>query len=497
MRRLRSPSLFWTFAGSFLLVLIAAAVVQALVVVAVVEPIASRLQGARAELLGRETAEEVSAALAGSPEADIVPILAARESELRGVRLVFVRPDGRIVGDRGFGPGAGRRLRSLIEGRSDDLERPSPNGPRPSHPPGRRGSRRAGEGRFPRLQILSRHPVAVQGETAGEIVALGPRARAIPWPVATPRPILLFLPVAVLLAGAAGLILFRVLIGRLRRLEDLATRVADGDLSARVPEPGGDEIGRLGSRLNRMTESLAEARTRLESSDRERRQLFADISHELATPLTSIRGYAETLVDPKVSVTDEERSAYLHDVLEEAKRMDLLIQEILELTRLEAGAASLSPVRLDWTDLARNTIERFRNRFADAGLALRWEGPAESCWVEADGRRLEQVLDNLLVNALRYVPKGGTVWLSLERVAGSRPARCRLRVEDDGPGFPEKDLPQVFDRFFRADPARSAGGSGLGLAIVREIVRRHGGTVRAENRTPTGARLEVELPASL
>jgi signal transduction histidine kinase len=378
-------------------------------------------------------------------------------------------------------------------------------------------------------EVLSRLPVETPSGPIGEVLVLARPQRFPMWPPDLPRPILLTIFIAVFVAGAAGLIMFRVLLRRLRALEDLAARVAGGDLDARVPDPGRDEIGRLGARLNHMTESLAEAKRRIEESDRGRRQLLADISHELATPLTSIRGYAETLLDPSVPVSETESAGYLQSVLEESMRMDLLIGDLLDLTRLEAGAVNLSKVRLDWTELSRNVMKRFDARFRQAGLAIEWSGGAEEAWVWADGRRIEQVIENLLVNALRYVPAGGRVTLAMERVPMTRTAgdagpvrraergrpsresawdgqsgrdRTRetpmegycLTVEDDGPGFPAEDLPHVFDRFYRADAARSSGGSGLGLAIVKEIILLHGGEVRVGNRTPSGASIHVTLP---
>ena len=131
-----------------------------------------------------------------------------------------------------------------------------------------------------------------------------------------------------------------------------------------------------------------------------------------------------------------------------------------------------------------------------AGLTVAWRGAPAEAWVDADGRRLEQVLDNLLVNALRYVPSGGTIELSIVAAA---PDRWRLTVTDDGPGLPAETLPYVFDRFYRADQRSASAvddnGSGLGLAIVREIVERHGGSVRATERPPHGLTIAVELPA--
>jgi signal transduction histidine kinase len=280
--------------------------------------------------------------------------------------------------------------------------------------------------------------------------------------------------------------------------------VAEGDLSVRIADRSGDEIGRLAEQLDRMTERLAAARDQLTENELQRRQLFADITHELATPLTSIRGYAETLLDPGVPVSPEERTSYVRGLLDESRRMDLLIRDLFELARLEAGASPLSEERIDWSALCRNTIDRFEPRFRKAGLTLAWVGPAGQAWVMADGRRMEQVLENLLVNALRYVPRGGRVEARLD-AATERQPKHRLTVSDDGPGIPEEELPLVFRRFYRgtasarrggSEPGagRDPGGSGLGLAIVREIVERHGGSAHAESKSPRGLIIVIELP---
>lgn len=290
--------------------------------------------------------------------------------------------------------------------------------------------------------------------------------------------------------------MFRSVVRRIRALEGLARKVSEGNLDARVSDLGSDEIGRLALSLNTMTESLADARERVVVSDSQRRQLLADITHELFTPLTSIRGYAETLLEPTTPITVEERATYLDDILDEAKRMDLLIKDLLELTRLEAGAITLSKERLDWVALCRNTVSRFQARFREVGLSLMFTEAAAEALVDADGRRLEQVLENVLMNAIRYVPQGGRVSVSVTRSPAAAPAGYRMAVEDDGPGFLPEDLPHVFDRFYRAASARSTTGSGLGLAIVQEIARRHGGLVQAENTQPHGARIVVDLPAA-
>ena len=525
MKRLRSPSLFWTFAGAFLAVLLLAVILQVVIVVAVIEPMAVQWIESRAETVARETATEIAAALDTGSEQEIAGILHRhhQSSEPRILFLGFRYADGRVIVDP---PRAGRpfdnlpqRLRDSLgfpdfrafdrfhgPGEHDSLGRRWDRGQMPGRPDSAMGDSfrnfpgsdrlpppnefddRRGRGR------LFHYPVQVNDELAGTVFGVVEPLQSGLWPVATPRPFLLTLPIAILLAGSAGLIMFRSLLKRLRALENLATKVTEGHLEARVTDLGVDEIGQLGARLNRMTESLAEAKQHIIDNDNQRRRLLADISHELATPLTSIRGYTETLLEPMVSVSEKERVAYLHRVLEESKRMDLLIQDLLDLTRLEAGAIILQQERLDWTALCRNTMERFRDRFTERGLKLIWSGPAETAWIFADGRRLEQVLENLLINAIRYVSTGGTVTLSMEQLGTGHSRHIRLMICDNGPGFPPNDLSRVFDRFYRADEARSTGGTGLGLAIVQEIVRLHGGTVSAANLQPSGAAITVELP---
>jgi len=475
-------SLFWTIAGMFLLTVILGSLVQAFVAVAVLGPLEAREARSRAELVSSNVAAEIAELGPLPSEAAVDTILARHRSHLghRGGLLVFRSADGALIAD----PPASPRLRAALSA-SDT----TPNAAGDEKQSGRRS----------RFETIARHSVMRDGQEIGEVLVVRPT-----WSRSTrgllARTPLLFVPVAVIASAIAGLVIVRLLVRRLRSLETLAARVAEGDLSARIADASGDEIGRLAEQLNRMTDRLAEARTNLEESDRQRRQLFADITHELATPLTSIRGYAETMLDPEVSVSGNERARYLRGVLEESNRLDHLIRDLFELTRLEAGASPLAKERLDWAALCQHTTERFERRFREAGLSLVWDGTADGAWIEADGRRMEQVLENLLINALRYVPAGGQVEVSLTQ-ASEHGNRFRLTVVDDGPGLTAEELSLVFERFYRGAASsgsgvvRDAGGSGLGLAIVREIVERHGGTVRAEGRAPHGLAIVVEIPA--
>ena len=167
-----------------------------------------------------------------------------------------------------------------------------------------------------------------------------------------------------------------------------------------------------------------------------------------------------------------------------------LLNDLYDLAHLEADPTALEPEILDFAALCENTVKRFSPHFQRTGISLVWQGCTNPVKISADGRRMEQVVDNLLSNALRYVPAGGNVTLSLELSDEA----CQLQIDDTGPGVPDKDLTQLFNRFFRADSSAKKKGSGLGLAIVNTIVERHGGRVYAINLSPSGLRIVIILP---
>jgi len=508
-------SLFWKFAGVFLLVLVAATALQAALSLGVLRPLATNATRTRAQAAVVDAAVDLRGL---SSPGDFAWRNALRRHRVSdgSALLVLVTPDGRILSERPVPPPmipqiahaiataaiATPPLRAGVPPPEGFGGGPPPReGPPPDAADGPPGDGPRSDAGPPPFAPHDRTLVALAHATTGGaeplvVVAIGTADTASPLATPEAHMWLLFLPFAVLAAAVAGLVMVRMIVRRLHALDAVAARVAEGDLAARVPAAGGDEIGALAQRFNRMTERLEAARNELARADAERRRLFENITHELATPLTSIRGYVETLLDARVASTEAERHGYLADVLEEAERLDVLVRDLMELTRLESGAQALHRERLDWTALCRNTARRFEPRFTAAGLALRWDGPTEPAWIDADGRRMEQVIDNLLANALRYVPRGGAVAVSVGPASPGAGARHVLRVCDDGPGLSPADLARVFERFYRAPSPRGVEGSGLGLAIVREIVERHGGSVRAERREPRGASFVVEMPAA-
>jgi signal transduction histidine kinase len=479
----RGPSLLWTIAGMFLLTAVLGTALQALVAIAVLQPLEGREENARAELAAARIAVELTLVPPPLQSPRVDSLLEWHWDHLgtRRASIVFQAHDGH----RSIAP----------PGREHFIE-PFLNGDRAAE---RRTDTATGHDSAHEIEIAARHPVVRGTDNLGEVIVVRPVRNHRVLPFLNWEEMLLSLPIAAFTSIIAGLVLVRLLLRRLRGLDVLAARVAEGDLTVRVADLSGDEIGRLAGRFDRMTERLAEARRRLDETESQRRQLFADITHELATPLTSIRGYAETLDDPHVPLSNEERARYVRGVLAESQRLGRLVRDLFELARLEAGASPLEKEALDLAALCRNTAQRFEPRFRAAGLGLVWHGLADELWIEADGHRMVQVLENLLVNALRYVPPGGSVEIALQADPGAA-GRVALIVSDDGPGLATEDLAHVFERFYRAadahgvPAARDGGGSGLGLAIVREIVQRHGGSVHAEARSPRGLRIVVELP---
>ncbi len=481
----RRRSLFWTLAGVFLLAAILATLAQVVITSQVLRPIEEREVHAHAEATATALARELEGTSRPYTDRELDSLFVRWRTRLgdRPPWLMFQRPDGTVSGAPTLRVHWVQPLLPRID------QPPVLRAP----PPGSEGPRR--------LDLLAHSIVRRGGETLGQVFVIQPARPEGPGSILTSPATLMSVPLAILFSAFVGLVLVRLLVRRLDALNTLAARVAEGDLSARSGDTSGDEIGELAARLDRMTERLEQARDQLKATEQQRRQLFADITHELATPLTSIRANAETLLDPGVPLDAADRTRYVQGVLEESRRLDRLIRDLFDLARLEAGATPLVLERLDWVALCRNTIERFEPRFQRAGLDLRW-GPSESeAWVQADGHRMEQVLENLLGNALHYVPPGGHVEVALTRTALG-PRRYRLEVSDDGPGLPEAELPRVFERFYRAADARGSGtahelgGSGLGLAILREIVERHGGRAEALRVRPSGLRIRVEMPAA-
>ena len=272
---------------------------------------------------------------------------------------------------------------------------------------------------------------------------------------------------AVLAALAVSLFFSRSVVAPLRAMMKASQRIAEGHYDERVAVTGSDELAQLGERFNLMSE-------RLEQTETMRRQLIGDVSHELRTPLTAIGGYMEGLID---GVLPAEPETY-EQVRREAARLSRLVDDLQELSRIEAGAYPLQIHTVSLSVPLDTTLKRLARQFEEKQVRLTRSLPADLPPVLADEDRLTQVLTNLLGNALAYTPAGGEVSVSAVKVID----QVQVSVRDTGIGIPPEHLPHIFDRFYRADPSRSrasGGGSGIGLTIARHLVEAQGGHLQA------------------
>jgi two-component system sensor histidine kinase MprB len=290
---------------------------------------------------------------------------------------------------------------------------------------------------------------------------------------------------AVLLASLAGWLAASRITAPIHALAQTASRMADGDLTARVPDAGGpasaqDELGQMARAFNRMADQV-------ESTIVTLRQFVADAAHQLHTPLTALRTNLELAAGSEDAAP---QNIYLARAQGQVARLTNLTDELLQLSRVETGIAGAAPQRFDLAALARGLAEAQAARAEQAGLAFDLAVPAAPVWVVGQPEQLSALVDNLVDNALKFTPADGAVTVRLAVAEGA----AVFSVEDTGIGIPADDLPKLFRRFHRARNAAAIPGSGLGLAYVKAVAERHGGSVMAEN-TGRGARFTVTLPA--
>lgn len=259
--------------------------------------------------------------------------------------------------------------------------------------------------------------------------------------------------------------------------------VEEGNLSARVPESNSDMFSDLIKRFNKMVAEL-------ERSEQQRRNLTADIAHELRTPLHIIQGNLEGIVDGVYQPTPE----HLNNTLDETRLLTRLVNDLQTLSLAETGQLPLHPTLFLLADLITDLTSSFSSQAASLGIDLKSNIANPQQELTADYDRLNQVLSNLISNALRHTPQGGKI--SIETETGSNQERSvRITVKDSGAGIASDDLPFIFDRFWRGDRSRSERThSGLGLAIAKQLIHAHGGTIEAQSELGKGTTFTIELP---
>jgi len=290
---------------------------------------------------------------------------------------------------------------------------------------------------------------------------------------------------------AISLIISKTLLSPIQGMTKAAEAMADGDFSRKISVESEDEIGILSLAFNDMAAQIETMLEELKNAEKLRREFVANVSHELRTPLTNIRSYAETISDDP-GMPEETEAEFLQVIISESDRMTKIVQDLLELSRLDSGAIELAVEEFSIEKSLRDVYSAIaldaRKRDHVINLELEWKLPN----VKGDRARIEQVLMNIMSNALKYTPDGGTIGI----FSGTSHGNVWVRIEDTGVGIPQDDLVRVFDRFYRVDKARSreSGGTGLGLAIAKDIVTKHGGDIKIKSVRGVGTSVTVTLP---
>ncbi len=290
---------------------------------------------------------------------------------------------------------------------------------------------------------------------------------------------------SVIVAGLLGLLFASRFTKRIGSLTDAAAKLSQGDLTQQVKIEGKDELSDLGLAFNNMSQQL-------QNSNNLRKQMTADIAHDLRTPLTVVSGYVESMRDGDLETTPE-RLDVIH---QEIRHLEQLVGDLRLLSQSDAGELKLNMQSLDPAELLLQAERVFENEALQKKVSLNvLANPGELC-IQGDESRLLQVLENLIANALHYTPEGGTISLKSTLLKTRAGDKCLIEVQDTGTGISQDELPLIFERFHRADRSRHTDDnqSGLGLAIVRALVQAHAGEVQAESELGKGTKFSIYLP---
>lgn len=334
-------------------------------------------------------------------------------------------------------------------------------------------------------EIVGGTPLTVNGATVGTVLTPQPTAFRDPaearYLERTDAALAIAAAVTVGIALVLGVMQARLITKPVREMTAAAQKIAAGDLQQRVPVRSRDELGVLAAQFNHMSADVAQA-TQL------RHQMTADIAHDLRTPLTVISGYLEAMRDRVLAPTPE-RFATLHH---ETQLLLRLVEDLHTLSLADAGELTLNRQPVDPRQLLERVAEAYQHVAEQQGVVVRVRGAAPLPCICVDEGRMTRALGNLVSNALRYTPEGGLITLT----AQATPAQVQLVVADTGAGIDSEHLPNIFERFYRADQSRTqeTGGSGLGLAIVKSIVEAHAGQISVDSAPGQGAAFTIALP---
>ncbi len=295
-----------------------------------------------------------------------------------------------------------------------------------------------------------------------------------------------------LLSVLIALILVRRITDPVSEMTKVAEAISHGNYAARIRRLPANELGTLGEAINRLAEAVQANISRREKMEKIRREFSSNISHELKTPLTSIKGYADTLIEG--AIDDKENNLrFLRIINSNVERMISLVNESLNLATIEANEGIVELSAVDWKPIVQEAVNRHQIRMNDKGIVFKNTSTTNKVVVRGDRKAMFHILDNLLQNAVSYTPPNGEVELHI----ASKNTYCELSVRDTGIGIARSDQARIFERFYRVDEARNRneGGTGLGLAIVKHLVIQIQGTIRVDSELNRGSKFTVRLPS--
>ena len=294
------------------------------------------------------------------------------------------------------------------------------------------------------------------------------------------------------LTAIAGLVLFALLTRRLRSMTDKVSEFEEGNLEVRLDDNSKDELGLLARCFNRMANKIQSNMEELKKTDKLRRNLIANVSHDLRSPLASMQGYIETILIKDSNLDKEERDRYLNTILKNTTMMRQLVDELFELSKLDAQQVEPDKELFSIAELVQDLLLKLQPRAEEKNIALVSDLDQKLPQVYADISHVERALTNIVENAIRYSSPGKEVIIDLEH----KKAEIIVSIKDTGSGIKEEDLPHIFERFYRADKSRSKsdGSTGLGLAIANKIIELNDSEIRVESKEGVGTRFWFALP---
>ncbi len=307
------------------------------------------------------------------------------------------------------------------------------------------------------------------------------------------RGALLLLGVTFFFSFLVGLLAFSLVTRRVHKMTEVVQRFEQGDLDQRIPVASNDEVGQLGKAFNQMADTISINLEEIHRQEQFRRDLIANISHDLRSPLASIQGYLELVLLKNEEFTSSQRRYYLEKLFNNAQQLNRLVEELFELSKLEARQVQLNPEPFCLTELVHDVVLSFKPRAETANIRLHCDIAEQLPMVYGDIGMIEKALSRLIDNALTYTPENGEVTITMAKEG----AMVSVKVSDTGSGIPEEDLPYVFERFYRVDKSRSRAktiGAGLGLALTKKILELHNMAISVTSARDKGTDFMFYLP---